>query len=146
MSIFARSSQLFRLKVMKQELEIRMEELIREAFDREAERIEAEMPETGPFDPICEGFDNPDATLVAKRFWLDAQPAPRGLEHYEALRDIRMHAGKPGSGGEEVSVSVLLCYDTKQKLLRLLREYDPELISECLYETRNLSYHLIDLR
>ena len=124
---------------------MKMEELIKDMFAREAERIAKEMPEEGGFEPICEGFDNPDEELVAKRFWLEAYPAPKGLENWEVRRGLALHASKIVCNGEECAVHVLLLSVTKEKMLKALQTNDAELLKECMYQTKNLSYHLIDL-
>lgn len=122
-----------------------MEELFKELFARVADRITKEVPVEGRFERICEGFENPDKRMVAERFWLEVYPSPKGLENYERLRSLALHAGKKDLHGENRGVHILIHYDTKENLLTKLRSNDPDLLKECLEQTENLSYHLIGL-
>lgn len=115
-----------------------MEQMIRDLMKRMYATAEAGVPECGDFAPVSEGFSISAPRLVADRYWLQAEAAPKGIEDHEHLRGLFFHAAH----GED-SVHILLVVGNRQRLLDSLQS--EELFSKLMYQTDNLSYHLIGL-
>ena len=117
-----------------------MKEIIEQAVKTFLERIKAEMPETGSFEPIIVGFDNTDESLVVEKFFLEAMQPPKGVENYEIKRAIKFWGRRKGSGRE---VEVLLISDAKQKCIAKINEDD--FIDRLMKHAEKISHNLIDL-
>ena len=118
-----------------------MKETVKDMMRRIHDRIENEMPEEGFFEPLAEGFDNPDARLVADRYWLRVAQAPKGIEGHGYKRGLYFHASKDGD--MHASVHILMSIGNKEKLLEELQS--DALLDALLEQTGNLSYHMTDL-
>lgn len=117
-----------------------MEELVKSMMAEMRGLVEAYVPEEGEYEDVSAGFENPDNQLVVDRFWLSTKEIPKGIEKSDIMRGIWFFAQKRNS---EATVRILLMFGTKQKLLNDLQS--PEMAEKILDQTRNLSYHLIDL-
>ena len=115
-----------------------MEQMIRDIMARMYATVKAGVPECGDFAPVSEGFSISDPNLVADRYWLQAEAAPKGLEGHDHIRGLFFYARKG-----EPSVNVLLVVGNRQQLLDSLQF--EELFEKLMFQTGNLSYNLIDL-
>lgn len=118
-----------------------MKELLKQMMCRMHDRMGAEMPEEGGFEPLIESIDNPDPKLLASRYWLKAEQAPRGVEDYERKRGLYFHANKRGN--TDVGVHIIMRTGEKRKLMADLRS--DTLLDDLLEQSGNLSYHMTDL-
>lgn len=117
-----------------------MEELIKQTVAELLRRVETEMPETGSFEMIDVGFDNPDKRMVTERFWFSVLALPKTFKDSDTVREMRMRARRRESG-RVVSLLAELC--PKQELMAKLR--DPKLVAQAMEDAKLLDYHLIDL-
>lgn len=114
-----------------------MEQLIQDMIERMCQIIETSVPEDGDFEPLREGFDNPDKDLVVNRFWLEVMQPPEGIQNRAWVRGLKFKGDRPEYG---VVGEILLVADTKEVLLQKMR--NPAFLQELLELTKKISYNL----
>lgn len=91
-------------------------------MQRMLQRMDVEVPETGDFETVEEGFDNPDKKLGVKRFWLEVVQPPEGVENREVKRALKLVA----ANHEGAEAEILLESGPKQDIRKALHSQDME--------------------
>ncbi len=121
-----------------------VEKLMKEIIADTLNRAEREVAEYGSFTFSIKKFKNPNEKLVADKFWIEIEQAPKGIEDYQKLRGVYFHAQKKGFDVEEgPSVHILLETGTKKEILEKIK--NETFLEKLIKQADNLSYHLIDL-
>ena len=113
-----------------------MQELIHEMMWRMLQRVEKEVPETGDFEMVEEGFENPDPQLGVQRFWLEVAPPPEGVTGREWIRSLKLVA----DNREGAAVEMLLESGPKPTIQDALRSENIE--ERIVRSVDKLEYHL----
>lgn len=117
-----------------------LEQQIKDMIERMCHTIETSVPAFGDFEPLVEGFENSDKTLLVNRFWIEVMHPPKGVKGRAWIRGLKMYANRIGSGS---IVHILIEACTKEELLTRMRA--PDYYKKLLRQTGNLSYNLEDL-
>lgn len=121
-----------------------VEKLMKEIIAETLSRAEREVAEYGSFTFSIKKFENTDKKLLANKFWIEIEQAPKGVENYQKLRGVYFHAQKKGIGTDEgPAVNVLLATGTKKEILEKINS--DEFLQKLIKQADNLSDHLIDL-
>lgn len=113
-----------------------MQKLIHAMMQRMLQRVEKEVPETGDFEIVEVGFDNPDPQLGVRRIWLEVAQPPEGIDGRQCKRCLKIVA----DNREGAAVEIMLENGTKRTIIEALQS--DKLEERLLSSIKKLDYHL----